>query len=833
VICRYMKNQTENSAPKIHTKWNVSEGHAFLSIVSIVASTMEKANRSPVMIMIMMLSSFRQRLGMVNVTFPLLALLLFALPSLAQNVRWDDTATTTTGVGQLVPVLAIPGASISFYTGCTALPCTTPAVTFNASTGSTACPSNAQVVWQLPIAAGCKSTADSQGNFGGYFTSGTYQFTETISGHVAGPYQFNVGAGGSGSIGGNTTANEGVGAANANNTLAPVAETGYETVGGVTTYTCNEDHAKGIWDVRCHGWSSNPSTALTNTIQLAKCYQFAPPAGAVAGIVPVVNIPAGSYSLGGNISIPPGIDIEGVGGTEFGSLTSLTTTDTSQPMMTQVPSETFTCSGTPFTASGNGGTIGNLELVGGNAAANTDIGLVNQAASDYIHNITFTHFGGPGRTLSTSSNGINSRGSHVLATSNLSWYFQSGAYNPTSFADTAIHGSLELTDVDSSWDHVEETGFLQDSGYFNRYNLVGILFAGYRLTDSYPQINPHDIWVPLIGYSPIISHNRFDDGWWDGVHMVSSNSSIEVSDNLFLGYCTSPTLNPANFSTNPGGVTTDAGCSAIESFNLGSKIALNSFEQLGAVWPFWSIGDVLTGGNAINGAPSLIDQPGSIIVGAIGASAPANLGADASRSLFNITATVGPGGIPGGGGNIPLSATSGVPGNSFVHYFLNDGTAANYTGFTGGIPDTYLTIMLGVNDTITPSSAITTCTGAPIKGTTSTAALAHPIWFWNNNGKVLQEVCTSGLAASAQVPVSCSGGGTAIFAQPFSGPNYKAISIQSIACSGTASYTYPNSFTYTPSAGGAKSAFATTISTTAVTVTGDGTSGFLKLEALQ
>lgn len=143
----------------------------------------------------------RPRLRLVNGT--LLTLLLFALPSLAQNTRYDFQATTTTGVGNLVPVLAIPGASISFYTGCTTLPCSTPAVTYQSISSGTACPSNAQVVWQLPLTQTCTSTADSQGDFGGYFQTGNYQFTETVSGHTYGPYEFSVGGGG----GGNTFSN--------------------------------------------------------------------------------------------------------------------------------------------------------------------------------------------------------------------------------------------------------------------------------------------------------------------------------------------------------------------------------------------------------------------------------------------------------------------------------------------------------------------------------------------------------------------------------------------------------------------------------------------------
>lgn len=130
-----------------------------------------------------------------------LTLLLFALPLFGQNTRFDFQATTTSGVGNLVPVLAIPGAQISFYTGCTALPCLIPAVTYQSISSGTACPSNAQVVWQLPTATGCVATADSQGNFGGYFQSGNYQFTETVSQKTFGPYAFSVSLGGGGGSG--------------------------------------------------------------------------------------------------------------------------------------------------------------------------------------------------------------------------------------------------------------------------------------------------------------------------------------------------------------------------------------------------------------------------------------------------------------------------------------------------------------------------------------------------------------------------------------------------------------------------------------------------------
>ena len=137
----------------------------------------------------------------------LLIFLLLALPAFSQttNGRWDWVADTTTGVGQMVPVLALPGAYVNYFINCTALPCTTPATTYISRTSTTACPSNAQVVWQTPVGSGCKAVADSNGNFGGWFHAGSYQYVLTISGHQNGPYAFDVGFGGGGGSGGCTT----------------------------------------------------------------------------------------------------------------------------------------------------------------------------------------------------------------------------------------------------------------------------------------------------------------------------------------------------------------------------------------------------------------------------------------------------------------------------------------------------------------------------------------------------------------------------------------------------------------------------------------------------
>src|ERR1700744_4472542 len=80
-------------------------------------------------------------------------LLLIASPALAQqtNIRWDSIATNTNGQGTEVPLLAMPNAAVTFYNACTA-PCSpTIATTYTAAVSSTACPSGAGVVWQLPL----------------------------------------------------------------------------------------------------------------------------------------------------------------------------------------------------------------------------------------------------------------------------------------------------------------------------------------------------------------------------------------------------------------------------------------------------------------------------------------------------------------------------------------------------------------------------------------------------------------------------------------------------------------------------------------------------------
>jgi hypothetical protein len=107
---------------------------------------------------------------------------------------------------------------------------------------------------------------------------------------------------------------------------------------------------------------------------------------------------------------------------------------------------------------------------------------------------------------------------------------------------------------------------------------------------------------------------------------------------------------------------------------------------------------------------------------------------------------------------------------------------------------------------------------------TGAAPLASPTF----TGKVTTPILAN---TATQTPVAASGSGTVTFSQPEQGSSYKKVMIYLNAATGTASYNFPTVFTYTPMVlSQSLAATVTTLSASAVTVTGSASTGFVALE---
>lgn len=206
-------------------------------------------------------------------------------------------------------------------------------------------------------------------------------------------------------------------------------------------------------------------------------------------------------------------------------------------------------------------------------------------------------------------------------------------------------------------------------------------------------------------------------------------------------------------------------------------------------------------------------------------------GFDNTQGLFNVFAGPSSGGLQfgddglGSGDTITMSNGTNIGGINGSDIVVDE--SCNTGNQCIGLSTSGQVTFSGTNITLGPTGNVSVPTGGGYFINSVNIFAAPPAI-----GSVTPNVGNFTLEklSTAQTTVNCSTSGSVVFSEPEQGSSYKVIQIYANACLGTASFTYTIPFTHTPQVlSQTLAALVSSNSTTACTITGTTSTGFIML----